>query len=279
MAQLRVLIRDQAGSKKTPAELPDDVPMRRLIPALVTRMTLPTSQVGQLLVYKLDHSTSGKRLGDENTLASAGVHADDILTLLPQVTAEMSNENPRLRRLQKDYERLLTLVTLSDLIRIATVEGNPPENYMVEFRCRGVESLNGAKPVYREYHQMGISLPAGYPTKPPVLRFFTPIFHPNIISAGPVCIGPWAAARWLDELVINVAEMIQYQVPPTKDTPGDVFTPEAVAWLRANRHLVPVDRRPIKSMGEGHFNDLLGRIVIGGDSQRPDDSIDIRILG
>jgi len=70
----------------TPVELPDDVPMRRLIPALVTKMSLPTLQAGNAIVYKLDHKSSGRRLGDDDTLVSAGVRQDDILTLLPEVT-------------------------------------------------------------------------------------------------------------------------------------------------------------------------------------------------
>ena len=87
MAQLRVVIVDQTGAKKTPVELPDDVEMRRLIPALVAKMGLPTSQAGQPLPYALDHRRSGKRLHDEDTLASAGVQPNDELLLLPQVTA------------------------------------------------------------------------------------------------------------------------------------------------------------------------------------------------
>ena len=44
MASVKVIIYDPTGSKKTPVELPGDVPMRRLIPALVSKMGLPTSQ-------------------------------------------------------------------------------------------------------------------------------------------------------------------------------------------------------------------------------------------
>jgi hypothetical protein len=87
MAQIKVIIKDITGSKKTPVELPDDVQLRRLVPALVTKMSLPTSQGGAPLVYGLDHQRSGKRLRDEDTLSSAGVQADDILTLIPQPTA------------------------------------------------------------------------------------------------------------------------------------------------------------------------------------------------
>ena len=87
MANIKVYILDHTGAKRTPVELPDDVAMRRLIPALVTKMNLPTSQGGNPIVYKLDHKKSGKRLGDDDTLQSAGVEPEDVLRLLPEVTA------------------------------------------------------------------------------------------------------------------------------------------------------------------------------------------------
>lgn len=87
MAQLKVIIQDHTGSKKTPVELPDDVPMRRLVPALVTKMSLPTTQGGQPLTYAMDHKRTGKRLHDPDTLQAAGVQMDDVLQLMPTVTA------------------------------------------------------------------------------------------------------------------------------------------------------------------------------------------------
>lgn len=87
MAQIKVIIQDHTGAKRTPVELPADVPMRRLIPALVTRMGLPTTQGGQPLSYALDHKRTGKRLGADETMESAGVQAEDMLLLLPTITA------------------------------------------------------------------------------------------------------------------------------------------------------------------------------------------------
>ncbi len=87
MASVKVIIYDPTGSKKTPVELPGNVPMRRLIPALVSKMGLPTSQGGNPITYRLDHRDSGKRLGDDTSLDDAGVKDDDILSLFPEVTA------------------------------------------------------------------------------------------------------------------------------------------------------------------------------------------------
>jgi hypothetical protein len=87
MASIKVIVYDPTGSKKTPVELPGDVPMRRLIPALVTKMGLPTQQGANPITYRLDHRGTGKRLADDDTLSQAGVKEDDILSLFPEVTA------------------------------------------------------------------------------------------------------------------------------------------------------------------------------------------------
>lgn len=87
MASLRVVIQDHTHSKKTTVELPDEVPMDRLLPALATRMQLPLQQAGNPIIYRLDHRRTGRRLDDGDTLRSAEVQADDLFTLLPEVTA------------------------------------------------------------------------------------------------------------------------------------------------------------------------------------------------
>ncbi len=87
MASLRVVIMDHTASKKTHVELPGDVEMRRLLPALASRMQLPLQQNGNPIIYRLDNRRTGQRLDDEHTLQTAGVHTDDVLTLLPEVTA------------------------------------------------------------------------------------------------------------------------------------------------------------------------------------------------
>lgn len=275
MGQLKVFIRDHTGSKNTPVELPDDVQMNRLISALVSKLGLPNSQNGQPINYALDNARTGKRLGNEDTLASAGCQTDDILTLLPNVTAGMAPATPRLRRLQSDYERLQKLASQSEFIQIVRTEGTPPELYVIEFTCRGIERVNNDKPVYRDYFQMAVKFPSGYPTEKPGLAFnveSTPIFHPNINPhQGTVCIGDWWAAKSLDELVFMVAEMIQYKIPPTRDTAENVLDSTAVTWLQSHRNLLPVDKRDIR------MRDVAGEIRIG-DAIAPSDDFEIKLL-
>ena len=87
MAYTRVIIYDPSTSKKTPVDLPNDIPLRRLIPSLVSRLFLPISQGGNIITYHLDHPRSGRRLADNETLKDAGVSNDDSVNLVPEITA------------------------------------------------------------------------------------------------------------------------------------------------------------------------------------------------
>ena len=78
MAQIRIAIIDQNGGTKTTVELPDDVPMNELIPALVESLQLPTHQGRNLITYRLDNIKDGTRIG---------IEIGTPLSLLPEVTA------------------------------------------------------------------------------------------------------------------------------------------------------------------------------------------------
>lgn len=87
MSRVRVALVDHLRGTKTQVEIPDNVPMNRLIPALVGRLGLPTDQDGQPVTYRLDNRQTGERIGDEQTLAEAGVQDGTVLALFPEVTA------------------------------------------------------------------------------------------------------------------------------------------------------------------------------------------------
>jgi len=95
MGQIKVIIQGVTGAQ-TPAELPDDVPIKKLIPALLTKLNWPKSLPLYLweldstspdipIRYVLDHRQSGQRLQDEDTLTRVGVNTGDTLVLLPSV--------------------------------------------------------------------------------------------------------------------------------------------------------------------------------------------------
>lgn len=94
MGQIKVIIQVLTGANKWSVELPDDVQMKRLIPALVTKLNLPKvnpiylweldrASPDESIVYELYHQQTSRRLHGEDTLASIGVREGDTLVLLP----------------------------------------------------------------------------------------------------------------------------------------------------------------------------------------------------
>jgi hypothetical protein len=91
MAMITVQVWDATGNKRQEVELPDDVPIERILAVLVEKMKLPqTAPDGQPLSYKFHHRQSGKQLLDDQCLSSVGGKDGDILRLQPEITAGRS---------------------------------------------------------------------------------------------------------------------------------------------------------------------------------------------
>ena len=89
MSFVNIEIWDASGNKKTPVEVPADVPINRIIVVLIERLNFPRydATMGQLLSYKLHHQASKRQLLDDQSLEQAGVVDGDILRLIPEITA------------------------------------------------------------------------------------------------------------------------------------------------------------------------------------------------
>jgi ubiquitin-protein ligase len=119
--------------------------------------------------------------------------------------------NPRLRRLQADYEEVRAEFSGHPHVTVEPLGPRiPPERYHVEFRLRGLV-LNGDQPDYRDLHEAEITLPRGYPAEKPYCVPLMPIFHPNIKDY--FCIADyWAAGTSLVDVIVKLGEMIQWRV-------------------------------------------------------------------
>jgi len=152
----------------------------------------------------------------------------------------------RTKRLLADHIRMLDLDNRSELIKLSW-SGNPPERYVVTYRCKGLVWMpDHSAPSVSSYHQMEVYLHRNYPRLPPSLRWLTPIFHPNILSPnrnGGVCIGGWTPSETLADLCLRIGEMVQYR-NYSIDDPLDT---SAAEWVAMNRHLLPVDARPLQA--------------------------------
>jgi hypothetical protein len=88
MSMVTVQVWDATGNKRQHIEMPDDVPVNRILAVLLEKMNFPQyAPDGQLLSYKFHHRASGKQLLDQQCLKDVGVRENDILRLQPEITA------------------------------------------------------------------------------------------------------------------------------------------------------------------------------------------------
>lgn len=119
--------------------------------------------------------------------------------------------NPRLRRLQSDFELVRDVFSGHPHVTVNPVGTRlPPETYHIEYRLRGL-FLNGEQPEYRDVHEVELMLPRRYPAEKPYAVPTTPIFHPNIREY--FCIADyWAAGTTLVDVIAKMGDMIQWRI-------------------------------------------------------------------
>ncbi len=80
------LVLPSGGSRV--AEVPEDVPVKELLPELTTSLSLPTTGPdGRPINYRIDSKALGRELQEDETLLAAGVPADDRLMITADITA------------------------------------------------------------------------------------------------------------------------------------------------------------------------------------------------
>ncbi|MBI5302634.1 MAG: hypothetical protein HY868_10895 [Chloroflexi bacterium] len=262
MPDLSVTLVLPAGGART-AEVPDDVPVRELMPELISVLELPTTGPdGRPMGYRMDSKALGRELREAETLHDAKIPQHDRLMITADVTAgagkpSLVSATPRFRRLKADHDKMLELKKQSQLIDFEVVDakpGFPPEKYLVTFKCKSIVAVDAqGNPRFADKHQVAIYLHNEYPHRWPGLKWLTPIWHPNIKGAnGSVCIDAawWTAARSLDRLVIMLGEMAQWKNfhdDPTK--PPFPWDAEAAKWSmnyrRTHAGCFPVDTREL----------------------------------
>ncbi len=80
------IVLPSGGSRN--AEIPNDVPVKELIPELTTSLQLPvTGPDGRPVLYRLDSKALGRELKETETLSQAEVPEGDRLMMTADVTA------------------------------------------------------------------------------------------------------------------------------------------------------------------------------------------------
>ncbi len=87
MSEIPINVILPSGGSRT-AELPDDIPVKDLLPELTTSLELPvTGPDGRPMTYRLDSKALGRELKEDETLAQAGIPQNDRLMMTADVTA------------------------------------------------------------------------------------------------------------------------------------------------------------------------------------------------
>jgi hypothetical protein len=87
MADKNVTLVLPSGGTRS-AEVPDDVPVKELVPELATTLELPTiGPDGRPVSYRLDSKALGRELQENETLSEAAVPDDDRLMITADITA------------------------------------------------------------------------------------------------------------------------------------------------------------------------------------------------
>ena len=112
---IQVTFLDQTGAKSVKAKIGPSVPVKKIIPTIITKMSLPTTAPdGQPMSYSLDHKEGGKRLTEEQTLSEAQVSEGDHLIVYPEIVAGTgeSEGTPKTRLTKADKIVSLVVVVL-----------------------------------------------------------------------------------------------------------------------------------------------------------------------
>lgn len=143
---------------------------------------------------------------------------------------------PRIRRLNADYQRILSVFKNHPHVALLKTEGTPPEKYTFEFNVEGLIPQGEDNFTRANTHRAEVFLPVDYPRRPPFCRMITPVFHPNI-DPQKICIGDhWSAGESLAHLIVRIGEMICYQSYNVKSP----LNGKAAAWAEQNISQLPI---------------------------------------
>ncbi|MFC1975401.1 EsaB/YukD family protein [Chloroflexota bacterium] len=106
MGRVRVSLVNHVRGTKTQVELPDDVPVEKLMHALVQRLGLPSQEGGNPIIYRLDNRETRETIYGKITLADTGVTDGTILTLFRVIPNDTEVKRELLRQHKRNLDKL-----------------------------------------------------------------------------------------------------------------------------------------------------------------------------
>jgi ubiquitin-conjugating enzyme E2 D/E len=108
-----------------------------------------------------------------------------------------------------------------------------PENPADLFRWEGAIFGPSDSPYAGGMFKLRIIFPTDYPFKCPTVTFVTKIYHPNINSAGIICLdilkNQWSPALTISKVLLSICSLL------TDPNPNDPLVPEIAHLYKGNR--------------------------------------------
>ena len=150
------------------------------------------------------------------------------------------------QQLVDDFEQLQSSLELYPKVNIVKADGQPPDNYEIEFTLRGyIKEADGTVSIGNA-HRVQVSLPFGYPHFAPTVKPLTHIFHPDVDPAAIRIADRWQQNPSLADLILYLGEMIcghSYSL-------SDPFNQEAADWYKEHQGNLPLDSLNIATIEE-----------------------------
>lgn len=144
----------------------------------------------------------------------------------------------QLQRLENEWRRLQRSFAYHPHIRVAPLQGDPPEQYQVEYRIRCLTMDGAGQLQYANMAAVHVWLPPGFPHEPPLLRPLANLFHPNVVPDGINVDRYWTSTRsTLSDVIIGVGAMLCYQDYDLENA----WNHTAAEWVIANPRMLPLD--------------------------------------
>jgi ubiquitin-protein ligase/DNA-binding transcriptional regulator GbsR (MarR family) len=140
-------------------------------------------------------------------------------------------------RRSADFEEIKAALAQQQAIKMAHVEGEPPDCYEIEYRLTGLVRNADGTVRKASQHLVLISLPFGYPHFPPTVKPLTPIFHPDVDPDAVRIASHWQKQPSLAKLIFHIGDMISggsYSL-------DDPFNQEAADWYSEHADELPLD--------------------------------------
>ena len=121
-----------------------------------------------------------------------------------------------IKRIQKELHEILT----DPPTNCSAGLENDDDIFMWKATIHGPHDTPYANGIY----QLSITFPSKYPFKPPKIQFDTKIYHPNINSAGSICLdilkNEWSPALTISKVLLSICSLL------SEPNPLDPLVPE-----------------------------------------------------